>query len=718
MATLEKIRGRAALLVVVIGVALLAFLLGDLIRGGSTLFRDNQMVVMNVNGEKVKLHDFENRVNEVSENVKMMGNRTDLTEADHQQIRNQVFTAIVMENVLDKEANSLGLSISPAETYDLIQGNNISPIIAQSPLFINPQTGEFDKEILTNVRQLVSTKNIEATPEPQRSQLESYRRLWLGLENDVKQFRLSEKYNTLLSKGVVANKLDAQEFIEHDKNTAKIAYVSQTALALPDSVVNVTDSDLKAFYDSHKELFKVPAYRVLDIIYKNLQPSQDDILDAKEEIVEATKELESSVSNPQDVVAAYSENRFIDAYLPLDIFKSEFFYSNLADQLVTASIGEVLPIHESSDEFSVAKLIDKKIAPDSLFIRHILLARVPDSQERIDSVYNLASASPEKFGELAEEFSLDTNSSSNEGELGWVTELTAAQFLGPEIKDAIFSGPINKPFKYTSQFGEHIFLIDKTSSSKPLYKVAYITKHVTPGTDTYTEAYNEFSSFKASNHDVDSIGEAAINNGYQVLYNMEVYPSSTAVAQNIPNSRKLVQWAFNHKPGEVSDINEFEDKFVMGVLRKEIPQGYKPFEETKDEIRPVVTLDKKVDKMYSDINEKNISSLSDYASINNVPLDTINYVGFNSNRIDGIGFEPVLNAVAVAAPLNKPLTVKGNSAVYVLNVLDRERNNNPTVTENNAKDLFQTNLGGKVRMQALQYLMSKSKIEDNRAKFY
>ena len=148
MATLEKIRSKAGLLVLVVGLALFAFIIGDFLNSGSTYFKQSQEKVAEINGEVIKIQDYQARVDEMSEVYKMQSGSTSLPEEYMTQIRESVFDAMVREIVLGEELNDLGIVVSPEELFDMVQGENISPMIQQMQMFVNPETGAFDKPAL------------------------------------------------------------------------------------------------------------------------------------------------------------------------------------------------------------------------------------------------------------------------------------------------------------------------------------------------------------------------------------------------------------------------------------------------------------------------------------------------------------------------------------------------------------------------------------------
>ena len=144
MATLEKIRSKAGLLVLVVGVALFAFIIGDFLNSGSTYFRQSQETVAEVDGEVIKIQEFQDRVDEMTEMYKMQTGSTSLPEEYQTQIRQSVFDGMVQDIVLNEATSELGMGVGPEELFDMVQGENISPMIQQMQMFVNPQTGAFD----------------------------------------------------------------------------------------------------------------------------------------------------------------------------------------------------------------------------------------------------------------------------------------------------------------------------------------------------------------------------------------------------------------------------------------------------------------------------------------------------------------------------------------------------------------------------------------------
>ena len=197
MATLEKIRNRAGLLVLVVGVALFAFIIGDFLNSGSTYFRQSQERIAEINGEVIHYQDYQQRIDEMTEMYKMQMGTTSVPEESMVQLRQMVFNNMVEEIVLGEATAEIGMTVSPDELFDMVQGENISPLIQQMPMFTNPQTGQFDKAALLNYLKAIDDENIASLPADQQAQFIQARNFWLFWEKNIKNQRLEQKYTSL-----------------------------------------------------------------------------------------------------------------------------------------------------------------------------------------------------------------------------------------------------------------------------------------------------------------------------------------------------------------------------------------------------------------------------------------------------------------------------------------------------------------------------------------
>ena len=718
MATLEKIRSKAGCLVIAIGFAMAAFLAGDLINGGSTLLRARGMNAFYINGEEVTINDYNSRVEHIEEQVRSQGQNLD--EAQTVQLRNQVYNSIVAEKLLKGEADKLGLTVTPAETYQLVQGDNISPVILQNPMFANPETGAFDKTGLLNFLKQIGDKNAGATPE-EKAQYEQLRAMWADTENQVRNFALSEKYNNLLAKAVVANKLEVEHALKADATISDIAYVEQKITSVSDSLVQVTDADLKAYYNNHLDLMKTEAGSVADLIYVNILPNDADFANAKADVEAAREELLKG-DDPALVLQEYSDVPYNDVFLSLSDLQSSGLSQSALEFVTTAEPGAISGLMTEGNTYSVVKLQGKKNGPESLLVRHIVLAPAGsfEGQVNTDSLFNAIKENPsvENFSAQAAAHSLDRNSSNNGGQIGWLSEAMATQYVGADFAKAVYSAQVGVPFRFTSKYGEHIVLVSEAKPAVDKYNVALLTKTVDASPETQTAIYNELSTFLANHSkDVNGIDTAAMNAGYQVLTDQRIAASQPMLSYGMPGSREVIRWIMQNKKNQISPIIETQGQYVIAKVNDKYEAGLLPLESIKNDIKNVVLAEKKTDYLYDQLSNAGYASLSDFAAKAGSVVDTLNFVKFSTQRLEAVGYQPGINAAAAYAQPGKLTPVKGNGSVYLVNVLDRKQDPNAASAEAKKAELS-AGIAGMIRATALQEIMKKAEIEDLRYKFF
>ena len=240
MATLQKIRTRMGLLVaIIIGLALFAFILGDLFQSGSSILQRNQMEVGSIDGETVQYPDFQRKVEELGEIYRSNTGQSQLDEATWVQVREQTWEELIRDKVMGEVYEGLGLGVSSEEMFDLIQGNNPHAIIQQ--IFTNPETGQFDRSAVVNF-----LKNLETGVSPEQ------RSYWLYLEKQIHDERLSTKYNNLINKALYVTGQEAQESLAAGNKLVNLELVGLRHSVVADSTVKVTPAELTAYYNQHK----------------------------------------------------------------------------------------------------------------------------------------------------------------------------------------------------------------------------------------------------------------------------------------------------------------------------------------------------------------------------------------------------------------------------------------------------------------------------------
>lgn len=712
MATLEKIRSKAGLLVLVVGLALFAFIIGDFLNSGSTYFRQTQERVAKVDGEVIKIQDYQSRVDEMTEMYKMQTGSSSLPEEYQTQIRQSVFDGMVQEIILDEATTELGMGVTSEELFDMVQGENISPMIQQMQMFVNPQTGAFDKVALLQFLKTIDDENVASMPADQQAQLLQARNFWMFWEKNIKRQRLEQKYTTLLSKAVSANILDAKDAFDGSAESSDIVYAMQSYSSVPDSTIEVSKSEIEKLYNQRKELFKQKEGKVIKYVAVDIRPSKEDYDKASADIEAVKGELIAS-EKVVDIVNENSEVPFMDAF-----FAEAALDPEMKQFVQAANAGDIYgPIFEN-EKYRMFKLVDKTVAPDSVQVSHIMLANSGDdvkTKALADSLMSVLKGGAD-FATLAKEHSAD-QAAEKGGELGWFTEATALRGVNDDFKKAVFSTSVNDYTIVKSMYGTHIVKVTDKTSNVNKYKVADIEMTVSPSTKTYGNIYNELNQFISKNNDVAKLDEAAKEAGYNILSDVTVTAGDQTLG-SIKNSRPVVRWAFQNDKGKISEIFECDDKFVIAAVQGTQPEGYRSVASVTPMLKSELIAQKKGEKIAQELVAKNLTSVDAYAQAMGSSADSVKFVSFSTRRIAGIGVEPKLNAmVAMAQKDQLSAPVAGNNGVYVFQVYEQNKDGK---TYDEAAEISTLDASNAYRfgIQAIQSLVNKAEVEDNRIRFY
>ena len=713
MATLEKIRSKAGLLVVVVGLALFAFIIGDFLNSGSSYFRQNQDQVLVVDGTPINHLEYQHRVDEMTNVYKMQSQTTSVPEEVNGQIRQSVYDAMTREIVLKDALSDLGIQVTSDELFDMVQGQNLSPMAQQFPFFMDPQTGAYSK---TRVLSFLKTiENMEAIPVDQRAEIEQARQYWLFWERNMKLQRMQDKYTNLLSKAIVANPLEAKDAYEATTPNSDIAYVMQSYATIPDSTIKVSDSEIKKLYNQRKDQYKQKEMRVLDYIAVDIRPSQEDYEDARAEMQKAKEELETT-TNAADVVNYYSEIPFVDVYVSAGAVDED-----IVPFLSSAEIGEIEGPMFKDERYRVVKLLDRKTEADSLKVSQIYLASQGGNTEQITQLADSLLAvlkSGGDFAEIARQYSMDQTAEAG-GEFGWFTEAAALRMLGEEFKDTIFNMAVNVPIIFKTSYGTHIIKVTERTSPVLKYKIAYVLKPVNHSTKTQNDIYNALNQFIANNNTAEKVEAAAKDAGYELMKGARVASSDRAIG-SITDSRQIVRWAFEGtKKDEMSPVFESKDNsnLVVAIRKEVLPEGYQTIQTVAPTLASELRAKKKGEEIVKQLSEKNLTSMTAYAQAMDSRIDTVRYVNMSTTRISRIGSEPILNAKITYAPLNQiSQPVAGSNGVYVFNVFERDQEAGSYDEKSQIQTLESSN-AYRVGFQLIQNLVENAEITDNRIRF-
>ncbi|MHB9055040.1 MAG: peptidylprolyl isomerase [Paludibacteraceae bacterium] len=704
MATLQSIRNKGVLLAVIIGLALLAFIIGDFLNSGSTLFKQSKRNVAEVAGEKIDIETYQKAIDQMNTVYKIEYGRNDFNENELSQMRSQVWESLVNEKILQAEAAKMGLSVSKEELTDRLIGKNIHPMILQRRAFADPQTGQFSKTALLQFYNSVFSDDATQKDQEQLKEAKSY---WLFWENAVKNSILQEKYIALIGKAVGVNKIEAKYNYDSRKLTGNVNYVVQPYMSVSDSTVKVSNDELKQRYDKEKELFKQEDNRSINYVAFDVAPLQEDFKEAQAWIAKVSDEFKKT----DDVVGLV--NAESDISYTGENYSPQTVPANLKDFAFANATGAVFGPVFQNNTYTMARVMESGIMEsDSVKLRMIVLP--PNDDKKADSIVNAIKAGA-AFTEMVTKYSAP-QAAANGGEVGWITK----KMVGKEIADPAFSKATNEIFKVSSAQGTQIFQIMEKTPARPKVKLAILQRKVTPSNQSYGKIFNEAKQFAVGSTDAKKFEELAKQKGYVIRPAVGLMKSSDNV-DAIPQSRQIVRWAFENSKGTISDVFDCDrNTYVVATVTEVNEKGYRSLAQVTPQLKAQIIKDKKADiikKQLSSLLAKN-PTLEGLAAALGTQVKTAPSVNFASFQFGDAGPEPYVIGKATVTAENKiTAPLKGESGVYVIQPLAKQADPTPF----NAK-LEAAQLDGRT-IQTLPYIImqklrEKYEVVDNRFNFY
>jgi len=703
MATLEKIRNRAGILIAaVIGLALLSFILSDMLNSGNSLFRGNQYEIAEVAGTSIQFQLYQAKVDKLTENAKRNSGGQEIDEQTMESIKDQTWEQLIRENVMASEYEELGITCSEDELLDMVQGNNIHPQVQQIPIFKDQTTGQFNRALVVQF-----LKNLD------QDKTGNARSSWLEFENNLLQDRVITKYNNLLKKGLYVTSDEAKQSNVERNYKVDISFVVKKYAEISDSSITVSEDDLKAYYEAHKNKYiQKEASRDIDYISFDVLPSTEDIT-AAEKWANKTKE---EFVTTEDAVQYVNLNSDVP-YQDVNYAKASL--SPVIDSIMFNSpVGTIYGPYVENNNYKVAKLIAVKQLPDSVKARHILIRpsekiSLKNAETTIDSLKKLIDGGAD-FAELAKKYSAD-GSSEKGGDLGWFKE---GQMVKP-FNDSCFTSTVNHISIVHSQFGVHLVQVLEKGANSPRVQVGIIERAIEPSSATYQAIFATASKFAGENTTKEKFAAAITNMNLAKKIASNLKENDRKIA-GLDSPRELVRWAYKAEKGNVSGVFELGNKFVIALLTEVREKGIAPLEQVKTEVETFAKIDKKAERFTKEFNDKlaGVNSIAVLASKINQPAMQGQAVSFSSFTINTAGVEPALIGVVSNLPKNKlSKPIKGNNGVYVA-VVDNAIEANKNFDIKLEKQTIANGLQSRVDYQAYEALKELAEIKDMRSKFY
>ncbi len=690
MAVLEKIRSKSVFLLIVIGVALLAFIIGDFLNSGRSFFGAGTTVAK-VDGTKISITDFQRRYEQYNQQLQASNQKVDGAV-----VQNQVLQDMVTEQLLEEEAEALGIDVTDAEITEAMTGQGAVPAVVQ-------MARQLGLESPAQLHDLVFNPGKYGAQDADVAQV---RAQWLEMEKNVTNQLKYQKIGVLLSGAIQANDLD-KEAIAADMSTAStVDLVNVPYSSLDNKDFPVSDEELQARYEKEKSQFKTEdEIRKIHYIAVNIVPSQDDLAKAQKlfNSVDSTLRVTTGVESVRNISELTINQRTVRSN-DVDAATREF--------IASAAEGAVSAPRFRSDEHSLVKLLSKKMDVDSV---NVDMLQVQGAKKVQDSVLNLLN-SGKPFAEVAD------NKVAGGQQNMWMNLMQmGADSKSVEAKKKLLAAGSEYFVIDSNDNAALIYRVNEKRAPKQMYEIAEVSYKVFPSDETIDNLRAGLQKYISANNTAKLFADNAIASGYQAL-EAEV-TAETPQINGIESTRKEVQWAFGAEKGSVSSIYDKEgnDKMIAVALDDIIPAGYMPLSDSgvRSVIETKVRNDKKGEKLLADYKGK-ASDLAGYAKLMNVPVDTAVTITFSQDFIPVLrNMESKLTAEAPYAKqgsLNGP--VKGDQGVFVYKVVKNEKSSTQMTPEQLAQRYSMSMGSAAVSRMAVEILKENKDIVNNLIDFY
>ena len=697
MAIISTLRDRGGkFLVFVVGFSIAAFVLGDILGPNSSIIGQNRNIVGSINGEEIDLVRFNAVYEELTYNFSLNNGRSP-TQQEVSELRDQAWERLINDISYVEEFNKIGLTVTDKESVDMVQGNNIHPMIIQA--FSDPSTGSFNKDNVIGYLQ-----NLSNQPANQQQ-------AWFSFESNLKPMRLRTKYDNLIAQSTYYNSLDAEAEYFNTSSQIDLAYFYIPFFAVSDTLFDVSTNEMRSYLNKNKSDYNQDETRSIDYAFFSVQPSAEDSMFFENEINDIRSNLMSSNIIDDSTYAVINSDSF-NPYI-------KFNPDELPTDLVGKDVGFITEPTYENGSISIKKLskIDQD-AQEKARAKHILL-RFDDSNKstvrtEANRILNLLRSGSD-FGETARTYSQD-GSASNGGDLGWFTD---GMMVKP-FQDAVFSrrrsGLI--PRIIETDFGFHIINVTypKTRTS---YFVANISKDILPSDNTRNNIYRSAELFKLDIKSTDDVFSDYLKENNIIGGNISDIDKNSTEVGTIPNARNVILWSYSDDRyvGEVSDVLETDEGYIVAQINEMKDEGTKKLDEVENSIKRRIIDEKKYEYLKEIlVDYSSLQDLKDNSGLGDIYRSS--GISMSENSLSNVGFSPESIGTAFSmqeGELTRPFKIDGG--VIVLGLESKVLADTLSNYDDYRNTLIQTNRFN-VPLKIDDAIKHFSDIEDDRYKFF
>ena len=705
MSIIQSLRDRAAvLLTALIAISLIGFLVQDAFVGRSRgAFSGRSSSVGSINGKKIDLLEFNDKVNMLEQNYRSRGMQSN--EMLTQNVVDGVWNNYVQEELIRDAADQLGLGLTAKEMGSLLFSDDAPQEFKQ--LFTDPKTGQYDvnqaKTWFTNLKKSKKAEDLKSVNEQ--------------LMNPLVNKLLLDKYNSIFVQGAYVPKWMTEKLSADNDGIASISYVSVPYAAVSDSLNNVkiTDAEINEYVAAHKDDFKQEKARSIAYVVFDANPSSADSAKVFGDLINLKEQFRTTEDPKAMVTRNNSKVPYYDGY----VLKSRLQMA-AKDTIAALPAGTVFGPYLDGGNYTLARKLDTKSLPDSMKVRHILIGTVnpqtgaairPDSvaKKLADSLFAVIKSGGD-FRALAASFSEDEGSKANGGEYN-LSSVEMASMV-PEFKDFGTYRKVGDRDVIKTSFGYHIMEVLSQKNFQESYKVAYIAKPIVSSPETDNAASAAATQFAGNSRDLKAFEENVTKMKLNKRLADNVGEMDYTVA-GMP-SRQLVKWIYDNKVGTVSEPTDLKDKYVVVAITNSYDEGVQPANAARTMVEPILRNRKKAAEIIKKTGSA--ATLEAIAAVHGLQPGLADSVRFADAFIKNLGSEPKVIGAAFDKNNQTKLSapVEGTNGVYYVKVNSIGALPNAMANTEQQRKALETQLRQYANFSTLEALRKSADIKDTR----
>ncbi|MFA7445747.1 MAG: peptidylprolyl isomerase [Flavobacteriaceae bacterium] len=698
MAVLSKIRQRSILVIVVVGISLLAFVIGDAIQGG--VLGDSMRYAGSINGEDISSEEFRLRVS----NQEQQGQGSSTT-----MISNSLWNQEIRRVLYAEQIEKAGIRSGKKQIEGIFEQN---PQV--NAMFLD-ELGRFSQEKYNQYIEMVKAQN----PTQWKMWLESY-------EQQLMDFANEQTYNTLVKAGINASNVEGKALYKRENDKVSFDYVMLPYTYVNDDEVSVSDAEIIDYMSKRKSQYKADDSRDIEFFLIESKASEKDIeeisqnvaalLEAKTVFNEEKGENESvdGFATTSDVKEFVTSNSDIP-------FNEKYVFAKEVPAITDFTVGSTTQVYRDGDYVKVSRILDSKTIADSVKASHIIIPYAgafqsaattskEDAKKQIDSIYNLVKANEAKFKEVADQINSD-GTKGRGGDIGWV-QYSQISYEGfdQDFAEFMFFNPKGSSQVVETKFGYHIIKVDDTGSKQPAYQIATIARKIEPSNTTNDEVYTHSQKVELEAQ-TKSFEDLAKEN------NLEIIKANGVTAQDenlqgLGSQRNIIVWAFG-SDAQKGSVRRFDitQGHVIAKIKNINDNGLQSVERIRASVEPIIKNQKKA----AILKEKaKGATLEEIATANSETVRSATGITLANPNLPGVGLEPKVTGRAFSSEVGKVSeAIEGKMGIFFVktqSVVAAPELPNYVSFTNRVKQQTQ----GMAQSRVFAALRNKAEINDNR----